>query len=200
MPVDPNSAVLDPTELPALDQLLSSRRSWLRRHAVVGASCSAAVAMLGVLLLVGIRQGYAVGHPGALVLDAAMMGVLASLAAGSVANGWSAWRFGRRIGTDAVAVPCTVRRLAPETRMRKDYLQVDVGQVSVLVRCAEDAPTAAMAESIQGRVLGWPARRGGVVLLLPHLEPVAATVGRYHRHLPRSVRAEFAAARTTAAD
>ena len=200
MPVDSSTADLDPADQPALDRLLVSRRAWLRRHAVMGASCAAAVALLGVLLWVGIRQGYAVGHPGALVLDAAMMGVLASLAAGSVANGWSAWRFGRRIGAGSVAVSCQVRRLAPETRMRKDYLQVIVGQVTVLVRCAEDAPTGTMAESIQGRVLGWPAKRGGVVLLLPHLEPVAATVGRYHRHLPRSVRAEFAAARTTAAD
>jgi hypothetical protein len=84
--------------------------------------------------------------------------------------------------------------------MRKDYLQVSVGEITVLVRCVEDAPTSAMAESIQGSVLGWPARRGGIVLVLPHLGPIAATVGRYDRQLPRQLRAELAAGRTTALD
>jgi hypothetical protein len=43
-----------------------------------------------------------------------------------------------------------------------------------------------MAESMKGAVLGWPTRRGGIVLLLPHLGAVAATVGRYDRLLRRS--------------
>jgi hypothetical protein len=34
------------------------------------------------------------------------------------------------------------------------------------------------------------------VLLLPHVGPLAATVGRYHRHLPKEHRAAFLAART----
>jgi membrane protein implicated in regulation of membrane protease activity len=194
------SADVGAAERPDLSRLLAARRAWLRRHATVGVGCAAAVALLAVLLLVGIRNGFAAGHPGATVLDAALMGVLASLAAGSTANAWAAWRFASRIDVDAVATGCQVRRLAPETRMRKDYLQVTVGETTVLVRCAEDAPTSSMAETIQGRVLGWPANRGGVVLLLPHLDPIAATVGRYHRQLPRALRAEFSADRAPAAD
>jgi hypothetical protein len=185
---------------PELARLLAARREWLRRHATVAASCAAAVALLGGLLLAGIRQGYAAAHPGAIVLDAALMGLLASLAAGSFANAWSAWRFGSRFGVAGVATACHVRRLAPETRMRSGYLQVTVGETTVLVRCAEDAPTSSMAEMIRGSVLGWPAKRGGIVLLLPHLEPIAATVGRYDRQLPRALRAAFSAGRARAAD
>lgn len=194
------SADASSADRPDLSRLLAGRRQWLKRHATVSAACTAAVAGLGVLLVLGIRQGFAAAHPGATVLDAALMGVLASLAAGSSANAWSAWRFGSRIGADPVATSCQVRRLAPETRMRKDYLQVSVGETTVLVRCVEDAPTSAMAESIEGSVLGWPARRGGVVLVLPHLGPIAATVGRYDRQLRRRLRGEIAAGRTTAAD
>jgi hypothetical protein len=188
-------APTSPDARPELAALLVTRRAWLHKHAVVGALCAAGVLMLAVLLLVGIRAGFAAGHPGAIMFDAALMGVLLSLGAGSAANAWSAWRFGSRVGADAVQTRCQVRRLAPETRMRKDYLLLVVDGRSVLVRVAEDAPTTAMAEVIDGAVLGWPATRGGVVLVLPHLAPVAATVGRYHRHLPRALRAEFSAGR-----
>ncbi|MDX6254920.1 MAG: hypothetical protein QOJ11_1254 [Frankiales bacterium] len=170
---------------PELAVLLAARRDWLRKHLLVGLSCAAAVVGLSVLLVVGIRAGFAAGHPGAVVLDAALIGLLVSLVTGSAANAWSAWSLGRRITPDSAETPCTVRRLAPETRMRRDYLQVTAGGITLLVRCAEDAPTSSMAESMQGAVLGWPTRRGGIVLLLPHLAPVAATVGRHGRHLTR---------------
>lgn len=184
-----------PPPRPEITALLAARRAWLRKHAVVGGLCASAVVVLAGVLLAGIREGFAVGHPGAIMFDAALMGVLLSLAAGSAANAWSAWRFGSRLGAGAVETPCQVRRLAPETRMRKDYLLLLVDGRSVLVRVAEDAPTSAMAEVITGAVLGWPTSRGGVVLVLPHHPPVAATVGRYHRHLPRALRAEFSAGR-----
>jgi hypothetical protein len=183
-----------------LTHLLTARRGWFRKHAVVALSCSGAAVVLASLMVLGIRKGFASGHPGAVVFDAALIGVLVSLAAGASANAWSAWRFGSRIPADAVAVGCRVRRLAPETRMRKDYLQVTVGERTVLVRCAEDAPTSAMAESIEAGVLGWPAKRGGIVLVLPHLGLMAATVGRYHRHLPRALRAQPAGGRAATSD
>lgn len=175
-----------------LATLLTSRREWMRRHAVVSLLCAAALVLMGTMLVAGLVYGFVAGHPGAVVLDAALMGVLLSLGLGSAANAWSAWRFGARIGVASEAVACRVRRLEPETRMRKDYLMLSVAGRSVLVRCAEDAPTATLAEVIDGSVLGWPARRGGIVLVLPHVGLVAATVGRYHRLLPRAMRADFA--------
>jgi hypothetical protein len=180
------SAAASSAHRPELAVLLAARREWLRKHLLVGLSCAAAVLGLGVLLLVGIREGFAAGHPGAIVLDAALIGVLVSLVTGSAANAWSAWRLATRITPDSAETPCTVRRLTPETGMRRDYLQVTVDGTTLLVRCAEDAPTSSMAESMQGAVLGWPTRRGGIVLLLPHLGAVAATVGRYDRRLPRA--------------
>ena len=175
-----------------LSALLDGRREWMRRHAAIGLICAGALVLMGTLLLAGIVYGFTAGNPGAVVLDAALMGVLLSLVLGSVANAWSAWRFGARVGPASEPVACQVRRLAPETRMRKDYLLLSAAGRTVLVRCAEDAPTATLAEVIDGSVLGWPARRGGVVLVLPHVGLVAATVGRYHRHLPRALRADFA--------
>jgi hypothetical protein len=196
VPVDDGGmASIAPASRPEITALLAVRRAWLRKHALVGGLCAFAVLLLAGLLLAGVREGFAAGHPGAIMFDAALMGVLLSLAAGSAANAWSAWRFGSRLGAEAVETPCQVRRLAPETRMRKDYLLLVVDGRSSLVRVTEDAPTNAMAEVISGAVLGWPARRGGVVLVLPHHPPVAATVGRYHRHLPRALRAEFSAGR-----
>ncbi len=179
-------------QLATLPALLAGRRDWMRRHAAVGLACLGAFVLLAVLLLAGLWFGFTAGHPGAVMLDAALMGVLLSLVLGSAANAWSAWRFGARISPAVEPVACQVRRLAPETKMRKDYLLLRAAGRTVLVRCAEDAPTATLAEVIDGSVLGWPARRGGVVLVLPHVGLVAATVGRYHRHLPRSLRAGFA--------
>ncbi|BEP16138.1 hypothetical protein acdb102_44490 [Acidothermaceae bacterium B102] len=178
-----------------LTVLLATRRHWMRKHAAVGLICGGALVLLAALLVAGITDGFASGHPGAIVLDAALMGLLLSLVLGSVANAWSAWRFGARIAPSGAAVACRVRRLTPESRMRKDYLLVTAGGRTVLVRCSEDAPTASLAEVIDGSVLGWPTRRGGIVLVLPHVGLLAATVGRYHRHLPKALRSDYSAGR-----
>jgi hypothetical protein len=123
-------------------------------------------AVLAVVLLVGTRDTVS---PQAVLINGALLGIVASALAGSIGQARYAERARRLAVTPPAPVACHVERLTADTKKRQDhlYLRVAGSDALILMKVEAGTPLQGLPERGDAVMLGTPARNQPVLVGVP---------------------------------
>ncbi len=171
-----------PTLAPdALERIAAAQADWVRRHTRVALACAAGLLLLAVVLagvlLVGTRDTVS---PQAVLVNGAMLGLVASALAGSISQARHAERARRLAVTPPAPVACHIERLSADTKKRQDhlYLRTQGSDALILLKVEAGTPLQGLPERGDAVMLGTPGRNQPVLVGVPGRPFVAARRAR----------------------
>ena len=167
-----------PTIAPdALERIAAAQADWVRRHTRVALACGGGLllltAVLAVVLLVGTRDTVS---PQAVLLNGALLGLVASALAAAIGHARYAERVRQLAVGPQVPVAVHVERLTADTKKRQDHLHLRLAGSDALILMRVDAGTSLQLLPERGAalMLGAPRRNRPVLLGVPGRPFVAA--------------------------